>query len=380
MLLLQLFQLKGADYFETIRNWDREKNKLLALYGYSLSDDIRDKFEFTYHDGKPFLKVLDPSIQKVNGGEAVTKAPPIEVVRFQSHSKKVDSSDSDDSTIKGPQKTIERYGLVIQQDEHNYPYLSFHVVRGEANEEENAYVGKVEKIDILKFVTPYDIQEEDKALLQTVRKLQPVEMTKYLNKNSPFQGIWDTIVHADEASLPDETKELMQEYLHPKMEKVWRDLSEHPFVFFVGHNKTFTTANLIKSELVFHPVQPSFKVEKAGEDFIVHAQVILPNGPVKLVDNHAKSYFLFQQAQQFFYWKNRMDINWVEQFLPKGFQKISAKEWPNYLQSTVLPLSKNYAVALDHVSQEKVKGVKPQLQILLKENGDYLFFVPLFVY
>jgi superfamily II DNA or RNA helicase len=227
---------------------------------------------------------------------------------------------------------------------------------------------------------PYDIQEDDKALLQTVRKLQPVEMTKYLNKNSPFQGIWDTIVHADEASLPDETKELMQEYLHPKMEKVWRDLSEHPFVFFVGHNKTFTTANLIKSELIFHPVQPSFKVEKAGEDYIVHAQVILPNGPVNLVDNHAKSYFLFQQAQQFFYWKNRMDLNWVEQFLPKGFQKISAKEWPNYLQSTVLPLSKNYAVALDHVSQEKVKGVKPQLQILLKENGDYLFFEPLFVY
>ena len=50
------------------------------------------------------------------------------------------------------------------------------------------------------------------------------------------------------------------------------------------------------------------------------------------------------------------------------------------MQSTVLPLSKNYVVALDHVSQEKVKGVKPQLQILLKENGDYLFFEPLFVY
>ena len=64
MLLLQLFQLKGAEYFETIRNWDREKNKLLALYGYSLADDLKDKFEFTYHDSKPFLKVLDSSIQE----------------------------------------------------------------------------------------------------------------------------------------------------------------------------------------------------------------------------------------------------------------------------------------------------------------------------
>ena len=49
-------------------------------------------------------------------------------------------------------------------------------------------------------------------------------MSKYLNKNSPFQGIWDTIVHSEEESLPDETKELIQEYLHPKLEKVWRDL------------------------------------------------------------------------------------------------------------------------------------------------------------
>jgi non-specific serine/threonine protein kinase len=50
------------------------------------------------------------------------------------------------------------------------------------------------------------------------------------------------------------------------------------------------------------------------------------------------------------------------------------------LQSTLLPLSKQYQVSLDNVTQEKLKGVKPQLQILLKENGDYLFFEPLFAY
>ncbi|MFN5985374.1 MAG: helicase SNF2, partial [Chitinophagaceae bacterium] len=66
MLLLLLFQLKGADYFDSIRNWDREKNKLLALYGYSLKDNLDNKFEFTYQDGKPFLKVLDSSIQRIN--------------------------------------------------------------------------------------------------------------------------------------------------------------------------------------------------------------------------------------------------------------------------------------------------------------------------
>ena len=49
----------------TIRNWDKEKNKLLELYGYSLNDELSGKFEFIYKEGKPFLKVLDPSIKKI---------------------------------------------------------------------------------------------------------------------------------------------------------------------------------------------------------------------------------------------------------------------------------------------------------------------------
>ena len=56
----------GPNYFESIRNWDKEKNKLLEAYGYSLKDDLKGKFEFAYKDGKPFLRVLDTSIKRVN--------------------------------------------------------------------------------------------------------------------------------------------------------------------------------------------------------------------------------------------------------------------------------------------------------------------------
>ena len=66
ILFLQLLQTHGAYYFDSIRNWDKEKNKLLEAYGYSLSDDLQGKFEFSYKDGKPFLRVLDTSIKRVN--------------------------------------------------------------------------------------------------------------------------------------------------------------------------------------------------------------------------------------------------------------------------------------------------------------------------
>ena len=65
MLLLQLFRNFGPYYFDTIRNWDKDKNKLLQIYGYSLDDDLSGKFEFIYKEGKPFLKVLDTTIKRV---------------------------------------------------------------------------------------------------------------------------------------------------------------------------------------------------------------------------------------------------------------------------------------------------------------------------
>ena len=65
IVFLFLLQKHGPHYFDTIRNWDKEKNKLLEAYGYSLSDDLKGKFEFSYKDGKPFLRVLDASIKRI---------------------------------------------------------------------------------------------------------------------------------------------------------------------------------------------------------------------------------------------------------------------------------------------------------------------------
>jgi non-specific serine/threonine protein kinase len=49
------------------------------MYGYSLSDDIKGKFEFSYKDGKPFLRVLDTSIKRIN----TVAAPPSRPVVVQ---------------------------------------------------------------------------------------------------------------------------------------------------------------------------------------------------------------------------------------------------------------------------------------------------------
>jgi len=117
-------------------------------------------------------------------------------------------------------------------------------VSGESNEEQTAYVGKVEKMDLQKFVSLDPFSETDKLLIPSLRKMQEQEIGKYLNRNSPFSGIWENIIHHEEDDLPEETKALMVEYLHPKFKKLFADLNDNPFVFFLNGHKPFKSANL----------------------------------------------------------------------------------------------------------------------------------------
>src|SRR5258706_14805538 len=77
IVFLQLLNIHGANYFDSIRNWDKEKNKLLEAYGYSLNDDLKGKFEFVYKEGKPFLRVLDRGIKRVAAPPANTYVRPV---------------------------------------------------------------------------------------------------------------------------------------------------------------------------------------------------------------------------------------------------------------------------------------------------------------
>jgi len=184
---------------------------LLALYGYSLNDDLKGKFEFTYTDNKPFLRVLDTSIKRVATNQNIDSKPiPRETVSV------VQESYTEPET-----NTILKLGVVITSNEIGYPYISLEAVQGEADETGTKYVSKTSKIDLTKFVNTEVFSEDDKMLLQQLRKLMSAEVNRYLNRNSPFSGIWENIIQQHNDELPEETRHLINEYLHPKIKKLF---------------------------------------------------------------------------------------------------------------------------------------------------------------
>ena len=118
IVLLQLLNTHGANYFDSIRNWDKEKNKLLEAYGYSLKDDLTGKFEFAYKEGKPFLRVLDATIKRVAMPATIARPVLFPTVAARSVEKKIE-------TKKKVIEMTRRLGVVLNFNKKSWKKFYF---------------------------------------------------------------------------------------------------------------------------------------------------------------------------------------------------------------------------------------------------------------
>lgn len=369
IVLVQLVSGYGVNYFDTIRNWDKEKNKLLEAYGYSLSDNLKGKFEFAYKDGKPFLRVLDPSIKRINPAAISLQKKPV----FASAEAEVEVAE------EVPKPAAMQLGLVFFENTEHYPFVQVDAVQGEPNEERTAFTNKVERLDLNKFINTEVFSEDDKLLVQQLRKLQPSEITRYLNRNSPFSGIWENIIQQHDDELPEETRRLIVEFLHPRFTKIFTEANPH-FTFVLPPRKAFSTANLKKIGFSEEPATLNLSITYHKEFYEVQCFVRLSNIEVPVHESESNTPFLFQHDDTLYLYERPEDVLLVEKFLPEGKMRIEEADWNLKLQEMILPLAKHYNVQFNNVRREDVKDLKPEVKLMLKEKGDYLVFQPVFVY
>ncbi|PWT96024.1 MAG: helicase SNF2 [Bacteroidetes bacterium] len=370
-LFLQLLNAYGPFYFDTIRNWDKEKNKLLEAYGYSLDDELKGKFEFTYKDGKPFLRVLDSSIKRIAPPPLATKPRPATIE-------------------KGPEVEVEeevpvpvsgsRVAVVFNTGNATYPGFTVDAVTGEINEDGKHFLGKVEKIDLGKFVNVDSFPEADRQLIQQLRKLQDSEVSKYVSRNSPFSGIWENIIHHEDDDLPEETKSLIVEYWYPKLKKLFSQTNNATTAFHLPAKKNFVTANLQPVQLSAEVVTPVFTVSLNKNQVELSCRVQVNSGEVAITENEWTSTLIFKYADTLYNWARQEDILEIEKYASKGSILISKSDWPEYLQKSVLTLTRDYKVEFADDLILEIKDGEPDIKLLLQEKGDYLVFVPVFSY
>jgi len=371
-LFIQLLNAYGPYYFDSIRNWDKQKNKLLEAYGYSLDDDLKGKFEFSYKDGKPFLRVLDTSIKRV--APVAVAAKPEPAVREPAEQKAESESVSEIMPATGS-----RIGIVFTNVPKSYPFLAVDIVAGEAANSAEAFTGKIERLDLSRYVDSEKYVDADRVVIQQVRKLQDSEVNKYLSRNSPFSGIWENIIHSDD-ELPGETKSLMVEYWYPKLVKLFNENKENQLVYFLPKKKSFVTANLKQVQLSIEPVTPVFSISDMGDTVSISCNVQANGIEVALSENELESPLLFKYADTLYNWERQEDIEETELFAEKGSIIVSKQDWPDYLRKTIIPLTKEYKVRFSSNLVQEVKDGEPEIKLQLQEKGEYLVFIPIFNY
>lgn len=377
IVFIQLLTKNGASYFDSIRNWDAVKNKLLSLYGYSLNDDLTGKFEFTYQDGRPFLRVLDTSIKRVtNPIETAIEVKPqvtetVETIKEEKEQAPV---------ISMPTEIQNCLGIVISEANTQYPFIAIEVCQGIASKDANGYIGKIEKLDINKYIETENFTVSDKLLIQQTRKLVTAELSKFINRNSPFGGVWENIIHQQTEALPEDTKQLMNEYLHPKIKRLLLDREDNQLNFYLPSNKLLSSKTIVHVTIEQQEINPYFIVKKQKNNFVVECRVKLPLTDVNLSENELASHFLFKYNDIIFNWEKTETLPLLEKFANKGLWEIKAEDWQEALSKTIIPLSKEYNIDFENIPKAEIKNVKPTMQVWLKEKGDYLIFEPVFHY
>jgi non-specific serine/threonine protein kinase len=368
IVFLQLLNAHGPNYFDSIRNWDKDKNKLLELYGYSLKDDLTGKFEFLYKEGKPFLRLLDPSIKRV--------APLIPIPKpaymMQPVVEEVEEKAEDIKITK-------RYGVVFNFNKKTYPFFTVDIVLGEVTEDTDAFAGKVEKLDISRYVETDNVHDQDKNLLTLVRKLQEAEINKYISRNSPFAGIWENIIQSEDDELPADTKELMTEYLFPKLKKLFEETTNNPFAYILPKGKPFKTGNLEKLVLSEHEATPQFIVKK-NSHYTITCRIATGIMQYELKDNESPCPILFLFNHQLHLWKSYDVVEQIDKFHPSGSITVPADAWANSLSQDLIPLAREYKVEFDKSIVREIKDGEPEMKLFLLEKGEFLVFQPAFTY
>ena len=180
-VFLQILKKHGADYFQSLQNWDIQKNKLLALYGYSLKDNLKGKFAFTYENGKPFLRVLDPTIKKVSqAATASSMAATTTTVATETPAPEA-----------MPEKLAAELHLaiLIKINENRLPFVTFNPATAYYDLADPTQLLRIEPIDTTQYINPQRYKDTERDILPMLKKVEHGEVVKYIQKNSPFTQV-----------------------------------------------------------------------------------------------------------------------------------------------------------------------------------------------
>ncbi len=367
-VFLHLLKRHGWEYFQSMRDWDEQKNKLLSQYGFSLQDDLRGKFSFSYENGKPFLRVLDPSLKRI-------KTP--EPKKEKAVAEKPGPGDRP-SPAAVPE--LRRLGLVVDPRTSRFPYVQILLVSGPTDEENRKFTGPITVIPQNQYINPSPFLPQDRDLLAVVRKFHPAELWKHIRRHLPFVDFYDDYDQVFDQDPDPEAEEAAWDYLLPRYQRLLQRFSFHSLCFLVPPQGKIQSRDLIPIGFSDKKAVPRIQVRREGRDYVARLlwscgeslwafdQVRMLNPALVLHDYHL---FAVDQASS---------LRLASCFPPEGQRRIPLEEWPDFLEQQLLPWSRSIKVDFDEDLMIREQPIPPRLHLRLEERAGHLLLHPQFLY
>jgi non-specific serine/threonine protein kinase len=359
-LFLQLYNQHGAQYFRTLQNWDDQKNKLLKLYGYSLSDDLEGKFDFFYEGGKPFLRVLDASIKKINAQVALP------VVQ--------------ESVQEQEETETKQLGLVIDTQSDWYPHCSVELVMGETDEQQINFIGPIEKLALEKYINTEVFEPLEQEWISTARKIMPEEIVRYLKKSLPFGDFLGDYQSVLKDHLDQELFNPLWEYLLPKYKSLFSKSEVSSRCYIRKQGAHFTSKGLTSVTLSHLTPIPFLKVVKIASNYSISICWIIDEQEIDFEQVEMLNAAVILYKKSVFCVANVQEVSIVEQFLPNGKMKLSSKDWNDFLEQKLVNWRKLIDIRFAPELVEVSADIPVKFRLYLYEQGESLHLKPTFIY
>lgn len=356
-VFLQLFYSHGENYFATIRDWDAEKNRLLALYGYSLEDDLTGKFEFAYHEGKPFLRVIDPKIKKID---------------FDLEKQEEQKKEEENKVM----------GIAIQAMGQHFPYTEYNLISGNVDEEKQVHNSKVDLLNPNQYIASNTLNDREKVLITALRRQSTDNLIKTLKRNSPFGELWMSLPRELEEGPNQDVQNQVWDFLLPRYKNIAKQFEDYAYIYFVEKDEDIKRKNLKKVTLSTDSFYTKITIntDSKSKDILLSISFNILDQDIYFKDIKIINPALILHKNEILTAENLDELKALALFDGKETLRIKAEDWDEYLNKEVLPLSIKtqieFSDSLVHYEEEE----EPELRLYLKETNKMLVFKPIFAY
>jgi uncharacterized Zn finger protein len=384
--LLQLRERFGDSPFDEMRDWTKEKNQMLAEYGYSLSDDLSRKFDFKVVSGNLQLVVLDKSIHKLSPYQNWQSLQH----DFFYRSNEFDIPELSKSGALRRSKDIAMlvYLVSLEKDAGKLPGFTVTPFKCKLS-------SKTGKLTYLRDISgiqgepDWIADEQDIELIKITRAINKDGLTKYVkNEDIPYK--WD--YWAQEPLVKEKFKGdgfyRVQEYVGEHLEALLGLFSQKKVFLNVRNLVAPTYDDLQPFPLSTAIIRPTFVLKEEADQYVLQMWVecegkLLPLKKIKTI-----AYWLVQYEETYYKIASLADANLVHYFEEHGAVKMRKNEqseaaqqaFSSFFRDMIMPIASRYPLELKINREIRKVSLQPRPKLYVKEADKYLMLVPAFEY